>query len=421
MESLLFLAHRLPYPPNKGDKVRSYHMLRHLAQSNRLVLGSFIDDPVDWQHVEKLQQWCGEVHVEPIVPWSKRIRSAEAVLNGEAMTLPYFRSRKLHAWVREVVQRERIERALVFSSPMAQYILDLPRLRTIVDFVDLDSAKWNDYAQRKAWPVSALYRREARRLLAFEKFVAARVEASLFVTGEEARLLAAAAPECASRIIAIENGVDSDYFSPGHDFESPFPAAEHPIVFTGTMDYWPNVDAVTWFAREVLPRIREHDSHARFHIVGMRPERAVQALQGDAVNVTGRVADVRPYLRHARVVVAPLRIARGIQNKVLEAMAMARPVILTSGAAAALSVQRGVELEVADDAPAFAAKVLALMDPAAAATMGRLARERVLADYAWASRLAAIDELVARGAVPRRAQSPAGESLRPAAAAMSTR
>ena len=421
MESLLFLAHRLPYPPNKGDKVRSYHMLRHLARSYHVFIGSFIDDPVDWQHVAKLKTWCGEVHVERIVPWAQRIRSAAVALAGEPLSLPYFRSRKLHAWVEEVVQRERIERAFAFSSPMAQYVLDLPRVRSIVDFVDLDSAKWSDYARRKAWPVSAFYRREARRLLAFEKLVAARVEASLFVTGEEARLLSAAMPEYTSRIIAIENGVDSDFFSPAHDFESPFAPAEHAIVFTGTMDYWPNIDAVIWFAREVLPRIRELDPHARFHIVGMRPDRAVQALHGDAVNVTGRVADVRPYLRHARVVVAPLRIARGIQNKVLEAMAMARPVILTSGAAVALSAQHGVELEVADEAPAFAARALALMDPAAGATMGRLARERVVADYTWASRLSSLDELVARGVASRRAPAPSGESLRQPTAAMSTR
>ena len=421
MESLLFLAHRVPYPPNKGDKVRSYHMLRHLARSNRVFLGSFIDDPVDWQHLAKLETWCSEVHVEPIVPWTRRIRSAAAAFGDEAVTLPYFRSSKLDAWVKDVVQRERIERAFAFSSPMAQYLLDLPRLRTIVDFVDLDSAKWNDYAQRKSWPMSAFYRREGRELLAFEKLVAERVEASLFVTREEARLLSAAIPECASRIIAIENGVDSDYFSPEHEFESPFPAQEHAIVFTGTMDYWPNIDAVTWFAHEVLPRIRERDSHARFHIVGMRPERAVQALQGEAVDVTGRVADVRPYLRHACVVVAPMRIARGIQNKVLEAMAMARPVVLTSGAAAALSIQHGVELDVADDAPGFAARVLELMDPARAAAMGRLARERVVADYAWASRLSSIDELLARGVASRRAAAPSGESPRHAAAAVSVR
>jgi sugar transferase (PEP-CTERM/EpsH1 system associated) len=318
------------------------------------------------------------------------------VLTGEALTLPYFRSRELHQWVKHVVWRERIERAVVFSSPMAQYVLDLPSVRTLVDFVDLDSAKWDEYARRRPWPVSALYRREARRLLAFEKRVAARAEASLFVTREEARLLSEAAPECANRIVAIENGVDSEYFSPAHVLESPFAADEHPIVFTGTMDYWPNVDAVAWFAREVLPQIRRHDARARFHVVGMNPSSQVRALQSDAVSVAGRVNDVRPYLGHAQAVVAPLRVARGIQNKVLEAMAMGRPTVVTSACAAVLTARQGVELEAADDAPDFAAKVLAVMDPERGDAIGRLARARILADYAWSSRFARLDDLIAR-------------------------
>jgi polysaccharide biosynthesis protein PslH len=421
METLLFLSHRLPYPPNKGDKVRSYHLLRHLAQRYRVVLGAFIDDPQDWRHVDELRRLCAEVHVEAIVPWSRRIRSVAAVLTSEPLTLPYFRSRELHQWVKDVVRREHIERAFVFSSPMAQYVLDLPGMRTLVDFVDMDSAKWDDYARHRPWPVSALYRRETRRLLAFEKLVAARAEACLFVTGEEARLLSQAAPGFGNRIVAIENGVDSEYFSPAHEFESPFAAGEHPIVFTGTMDYWPNVDAVAWFAREVLPQIRRHDARARFHVVGMNPSRQVRALQGDAVSVAGRVDDVRPYLRHARVVVAPLRVARGIQNKVLEAMAMGRPTVVTAACAAVLTGRQGVELEVADDASDFAAKVLAVMDPGRGDGVGRLARVRILADYAWASRLARLDELIARTDLTRPPPSTPARLRRLAAAPASTR
>ena len=141
METLLFLAHRLPYPPNKGDKVRSHHLLRHLAQRYRIVLGSFIDDPADWQHVERLETFCAEVHIEPIVRWSKTMRSAGAVLAGEALALPYFHSATLDAWVKDIVHRERIERAFVYSSPMAQYVLDLPRLRSIVDFAPFGSLR----------------------------------------------------------------------------------------------------------------------------------------------------------------------------------------------------------------------------------------------------------------------------------------
>jgi sugar transferase (PEP-CTERM/EpsH1 system associated) len=420
MDTLLFLAHRLPYPPNKGDKVRSYHLLRHLAQRYRIALGTFVDDPTDWQYIERIRTWCAEVYVEPIVPWTRRLKSLTGVLTGEAVTLPYFRSARLRGWVQDVVRRERIERAFAYSSPMAQYVLDSP-LRCVIDFVDLDSAKWGDYAQRRPWPLSSFYRREARRLLAYEKSVAARTEASLFVTRDEARLLGVEAPDCTQRIVAIENGVDSDYFSPAHHLASPFSHDEHALVFTGTMDYWPNVDAVTWFAREVLPRVRRLDPRVRFHVVGMKPQRAVRALQSEAVNVTGRVDDVRPYLLHARAVVAPMQVARGIQNKVLEAMAMGRPVIVSPAAASALNASAGIEFEVADDAVAFAAKTHALMDPPTGEAMGRLARARILADYAWPARFARLDELFGYAGALQSAPASASGSPRHATAAVDAR
>ncbi len=325
MEPLLFLAHRLPYPPNKGDKVRSYHFLKHLARRYRVFLGTFVDDPADWQHVDVLRSLCADVHVEALVPWSKRALSATGFLSGEALSLPYFRSRDLRTWVENVARREGVKRAFAYSSPMAQYILDLPDVRCVVDFVDMDSAKWGEYAQRRSWPVSAVYEREALRLLAYEQAVATRAHASLFVTDEEAALFRAESPGCADHIHAVRNGVNSDYFAPSSGFASPFATDERPVVFTGAMDYWPNVDAVVWFAREVLPEIRKRDPAVRFYVVGMNPDAAVRALANDAAAiVTGRVDDVRPYLQHARVVVAPLRVARGIQNKVLEAMAMAK-------------------------------------------------------------------------------------------------
>jgi sugar transferase (PEP-CTERM/EpsH1 system associated) len=407
MESLLFLAHRLPFPPNKGDKVRSFHFFRHLAGRYRVFLGTFVDDPADWGHVDAVRALCAGMHVEALAPWTKRVRGAAGLLTGEAMTLPCFRSAGLKKWVGEVAGRERITRAFAFSSPMAQYALDLPRMRSFVDFVDMDSAKWREYARRRPWPISALFDREASRLLGCERDIAARAEASIFVTRQEADLFCAAAPECAKRVIAIRNGVDSEYFSPDHDFPSPFPAGERPIVFTGAMDYWPNVDAVLWFVREVLPEIRKRDGSARFYVVGMNPDAAVRALASDgSAVVTGRVADVRPYLKHARVVVAPLRVARGIQNKVLEAMAMAKPIVVTTSTAAALSAKHGVEIEVASAAPEFVQKVLALMDPERARQMGILARDRVLADCSWPASYARLDELLERDSVSPAATGP---------------
>ena len=398
MESLLFLAHRLPYPPNKGDKVRSFHFLAHLARRYRVFLGAFVDDDDDWRHVDALRRLCAEVHVEALRPRSQRIASAVGFLSGEALTLPYYRSRELQRWVADVARRERVARAFAFSSPMAQYALGLAGVRSFVDLVDMDSAKWGQYGSHHRWPVSAVYRREAERLLAYERDIVARAEAGIFVTREESRLFCDAAPECANRVVTISNGVDSEHFSPSTEFASPFAPAERAIVFTGAMDYWPNIDAVSWFAHDVLPEIRKHDPSARFYVVGMNPANPVRALAGDpAVTVTGRVADVRPYLAHARVVVAPLRVARGIQNKVLEAMAMAKPVVVSPAIAAGLAARPGIEVEVASDAPDFAGKVVALMDPQRADAMGARARLRMQNAYTWPASFALLDELLERG------------------------
>ncbi|MDP1605282.1 MAG: TIGR03087 family PEP-CTERM/XrtA system glycosyltransferase [Rhodocyclaceae bacterium] len=210
-----------------------------------------------------------------------------------------------------------IDTAVIFSSVMADYLPDMARLPTLVDFVDMDSAKWRQYATMHRWPLSWLYRREGERLLSFERDVAARARHAFFVTEAECDLFRSAAPECAGRVDAMCNGVDAEFFSPDHALASPYRDDEIPIVFTGATDYWPNVDAVVWFAGEVLPRLRARHPAVRFYIVGRSPDPAVQALASEGIVVTGTVDDVRPYLAHAAVVVAPLRIARGIQNKVL--------------------------------------------------------------------------------------------------------
>ncbi len=404
VESILFLAHRLPFPPNKGDKVRSFHFLEHLAARYRVFLGTFVDDPMDWKHVETLRGLCVDMHVEALPRWKKRARSVGGLLRGNALTLGCFQSRGLHRWVAEVIRRQRITRAFAFSSPMAQYVLDYSNVRSFVDMVDMDSAKWGEYARRTPWPVSAIYEREAARLLAYEREIATRSEASIFVTKEEAALFCDAAPECAAKVVAIGNGVDSKYFSPSLEFGSPFAAGERPIVFTGAMDYWPNVDAVSWFARAVLPEIRRRDALARFYVVGMNPNSAVRALASDpGIVVTGRVDDVRPFLKHAQVIVAPLRVARGIQNKVLEAMAMAKPIVVTPPVAAGIAARVGVDLETASDAQEFAEKVLGVMtEPERASRMGAEARSRVLRDYIWPASYAQLDALLERGsAAPR--------------------
>ena len=392
MANILFLAHRLPYPPNKGDKVRSYHLLRHLAERHRVHLGTFVDDPDDLQHLPTVQGWCAGMHAETLQPRRAKLASLRGLATGEALTDCYYRSAPLARWVAQTVAQERIDATVVFSSSMAQYALAHPAVPMLVDFVDVDSAKWADYAPQHRWPMSWLYAREGRLLLACERRVAARARRSFFATDKEAALFRRLAPEAAGGVEGMDNGVDATYFSPADDRISPFSAAETPLVVTGAMDYGPNVDAVSWFAADVLPRLREVHPGLRLHIVGRSPTPAVRALAGEAVAVTGTVPDVRPYLQHAAVVVAPLRLARGIQNKILEAMAMGRPVVAAEACVSAMRVVPGQDVLPARDAADFQRQVLALLaEPARAAAVGAAGRLCVLGAYSWAAHLQTLD------------------------------
>jgi sugar transferase (PEP-CTERM/EpsH1 system associated) len=385
MESLLFLAHRLPWPANKGDKVRSHNMLRHLAARYRVHVAAFVDDPADAPHVDALRGFVASALVLPVRARARRLQAAfAATRSGESISAVFYRDRRLSLWIEDAVRRHRIARAYVFSSPMAPYVLHHRAIRTVVDLVDVDSEKWHAYAARRPWPLSAVFRREGARLAAFERGVLARAAAGVVVTDAEAVLLTRIAPEHAERIHAIPNGVDADHFAPDASLPSPYPPQSVPLVFTGAMDYWPNVDAVAWFARSVLPAVRAARPDAAFHIVGMNPAPAVRALARlPGVHVVGRVPDMRPWLQHARVVVAPLRVARGIQNKVLEAMSMARPVVTTAACAAAIRAHAGTAFAVADREDDLAGAVLRLLDPQAGEAMGAAAREAVLAEHAW--------------------------------------
>jgi len=402
MEPLLFLVHRIPFPPNKGDKIRSFHLLRFLARRYEVHLGTFVDDVRDLAHVDRLGEYCASSRIVAIRPSLARIRSLTGLLTGAPLTLAYYRSASLAQWIEEVVRTRRIRRAIVFSSGMAQHVAGLAGLRVVVDFVDVDSAKWSQYARSRRWPLSLIYQREARRLLAYEREVAANAHASVFVTQAEADLFRSLSPECAGRVHHVQMGVDTDFFSPTNDLASPYIPDEEAIVFTGAMDYWPNVDAASWFVRDILPIIASARPRARFYIVGMRPTAAVVALgRTPGVVVTGLVPDVRPYLKHARVVVAPLRIARGIQSKVLEAMAMARPVVVSAGAAVGLSGMPGVHFETAVDAFDFARKTIALMDPELPNALGVAARARVIAEYDWNTNLTPFATLLEETTSPR--------------------
>ena len=399
MEPLLYLVHRIPYPPNKGDKIRSFHLMKFLSTRYRLHLGAFVDDPDDWRHAAALEQYCQTVFLRPKPGMKAAPRLGLGLLRGEPLTLPYYHDAAMARWVRQTMVGQAVRHAMVYSSAMAQYLrgAEFDALYRVIDFVDVDSDKWRQYARHKPFPVSWVYRREARRLRHYEEQVAADFDLSLFVSPREADYFRRDSAVKAEKISFYNNGVDLAYFSPGDDYENPYAPGEQPVVFTGAMDYWANVDAVQWFAQEVFGKVRSTVPAARFYIVGSNPSPQVLALARlSGVTVTGKVPDVRPYLAHAAASVAPLRIARGVQNKVLESMAMGLPVIVTSAAAEGIDAVPDRDFLLADEAEHMAARLTEVLLRGGHAC-GRAARACVERHYDWERNLQPLAERLARG------------------------
>jgi polysaccharide biosynthesis protein PslH len=390
---ILFLCHRIPYPPNKGDKIRSHALLAHLAQSHRVHVACFVDDPADLEYRDEVRKIAGgECLFVQLSRTKKWTGAVEACVTGQPVTTSCFYSRAIERWISGLTARIRVDRTIVFSSGMARYVLEHPRLdpsRAILDMVDVDSDKWRQYAKRTGGPEAWIYRREAEKLAQHERAAATRFAATLFVSDYEAQTFAAIAPEAASRIFAVPNGVDLGRFKKGA-FPNPFPADELAIVMTGQMDYRPNVDGAAWFSREILPRLQSELPRARFYAIGANPSPALR--KSDRVTAK-QVPDVRPYIQHAAAIVAPLRIARGIQNKVLEAMAMERPIVATHEATRALAVTSGVELIVASDPTQFS---VAVARSIGREDLGHNARRYVEKHHDWRLNLRGLDELLAR-------------------------
>ncbi len=395
MANLLYLVHRLPFPPNKGDKVRSYHLLKHLAARYRVFLGTFVDDPADEKHVDTVRNMCTGLHVARLNPRLAKLRSLTGLLSGQALSLGYYSDAGLRDWIAQTRVDQKIDATVVFSSAMGQYLPQVTGASdgpVLVDFVDVDSAKWSQYAAQRRWPSSWVYTREGECLLAYERALALRAQRSFFVTDNETALFQRLAPECRLQVEVMGNGVDADYFSPDPARPSPFTGQQLPLVFTGAMDYWPNIDAVTWFVADVLPALLEACPQLHFYIVGRSPPPAVRALASDAVTVTGTVPDVRPYLQYASVVVAPMRLARGVQNKILEAMAMARPVVAAQQCVDTIDAIPGDELVPATTARDYVDAILRLLQQTEhAAAVGAAGRQCVAQRYSWTAHLARID------------------------------
>ena len=397
MAGLLFLTQRIPYPPIKGEKIRPLQILRHLARSYDVHLGCLVDDPRDYEHEPTVAAICKSAHFAHLDRKRAKITCLRGLLTGEPLSVTFYHDAGLAAWIRRVVAEVKPEAIFICSSNMAPYVLDLntgARV-TICDLADVDSEKWRAYAEIGSGPMKFIHHREWKKTAQLEARIARDCDWSTFVSDEEAALFASQHPAQAGRIRGIGSGVDHVYFDPALPFDAPFATDRANFVFTGTMDYKPNVDAVRWFAEAMLPLIRASHPSAQFHIVGSNPAPEVSALtETPGVFVTGRVADVRPYLAHATAGVAPMQIARGIQNKVLESMAMARPTVVTTDALTGIAAAPGHEVILADGAEAFAAACVGVIETGAPG-LGLAARARIVSSFIWAEKLRGFDALLA--------------------------
>jgi len=389
---LLYLTHRLPYPPDKGDRIRNYHVLRQLSRVARVSLAALADEPVTQEQRSALESLCERVAIVPVSPRLRKISAALSAIRGRSLTEGAFHEPAFDAVLRDWGKETSWHAALVSASSLGPYLKrnGLDRLPRFVDLVDVDSQKWFDFAAAARWPKTLLYRFEANRVRKLERNIATWARGIFLVSKHEAavfdgftkpgpRRQDAGAGEPKAATVAT-NGVDLDYFHP-----MPEVAEQPACAFVGAMDYFPNIDGAIWFANDIWPAIRARRPDAEFWIIGRKPTPEVLALgKLPGVKVTGSVPDVRPHVAAAMLAVAPIRVARGLQNKVLEAMAMGKPTLAAPAAIAALKVEPGRHLLCPRSTDEWVAAVCDLLDsPERRTSLGHAGRQFVETEHHW--------------------------------------
>jgi sugar transferase (PEP-CTERM/EpsH1 system associated) len=401
MGETLFIAHRIPFPPDRGDKIRSHHLLKALAQLGPVHVATLGETEGDFA-AEHLLAEVAQTHCLARRPPNLALAGLKAIAAGKPVSLTAFDSQLLREWIGRTLAARPIDTIFVFSGQMGQYVPRSFKGRFIIDLCDVDSAKFDAYASESTGPRRWINRREATLLRQEEARLASRADATLLITDAEAALFRSRIGQTPARVVTVGNGIDTVLFDPQAAVRHPALAGQagpH-LLFTGQMDYPPNVAAAIRTTEALMPAIRAHYPHAQFHIVGRAPTADVLALDGrNGTRVWGEVPDVRPFLSAANLVVAPLAIARGVQNKVLEAMAMARPVLLTAQAATGIEAVDGQHYAVASDDSELVERAITLLaSPANSGRMGTAARRFVIEHRSWESALAPLSALVRHAA-----------------------
>jgi sugar transferase (PEP-CTERM/EpsH1 system associated) len=389
----------MPFPANKGDKLRALHQIKRLARNHSVTVACFVDDPQDMRHIKDLGQHCARVVGIPLQRSTALARGLLGLVCGGTITESFYRSQAMRDAIAKLCEGTDFDVVVAFSSGMAPYALRVTGARRILDLCDLDSAKWSAYAGFTNGPKRWLYRRESLRLGAKEREWLDAFDASILITPAEGADLDASSRR---KLHFVTNGVEM----PVRGLRNDEASAQNPnqaitIGFVGVMDYFPNVDAVCWFAESVWPTIHAALPGATFRIVGRAPTARVRRLDRQpGITVTGEVVNIADEIGSIDISVAPLRIARGLQNKVLEAMAMGTPVVLTSKAAEGIDASDGHDYWVRDDPAALADGVIELArQPKRRAELGTQGRQFVAAHHRWSDALCTF-ELLVTGATP---------------------
>lgn len=397
--NILYLCHRFPYPPKRGGKIRPFNMIRHLSEGgHRVTVCSLVRSRQEGEEGQGLAPHCAHFEMGRVQNAVQTLRMVARLPTPTPSSMGYFYSPYIARAVENLLRRERFDLIFVHCSSVAQYVENVTGIPKILDFGDMDSHKWLEYARFKPWPLSWGYTLEGRKLMREEKRLAARFDLCTATTRAEWETLTGYG--AARDTDWFPNGVNTDFFSPATE-----PYEPDTLSFIGRMDYFPNQEAMFRFCRDVWPQVRQRRPNARLLIVGADPTPAVRRLeQVSGVSVTGSVPDVRPYVRQSAAMVAPLSIARGTQNKILEAMAMGVPVVTSPQAAGGVDAEDGAHFLVAGRVDQYVEHVLTLMDnPAERQRLAEAGRARMLSHHNWDSSMRRLDAIIARCIKPPRA------------------
>ena len=396
---ILFLSQRVPYPPNKGEKIRTFHQIEYLLNNGNEV---FLCCPytLDYE-LDSIVEYTQDfgINIEKARLDNVCVRYLTGVISFLPLSVSYFYSYKLQKYIDRLLIEESFQTVICTSSSMAQYIFRSACYRDLVkkpkllmDFMDLDSDKWSQYSLSSKFPKKLIYQREAYLLSRYEQKICNAFDVCFFISQAEVELFVKK-NDCAKLPLAIGNGIDTSFFIPS----SNPPANDHPVfIFTGVMDYKPNIDAVIWFVESIWPKVLSEFEHSRFIVAGMNPVPAITALTKiQGIEVTGFVANILPYYHQADIFVAPLRIARGVQNKILQAFSCGIPVVATSLGAEGIECTDGVDILIADTPDLFFEKIEKLKtNPEMYKAIKENALNLARNDYSWEGRLEILREII---------------------------